>query len=267
MAEQKATIAFLSHGGGPLPLLGDAAHQQMVESLQSLAKELPKPEAIIVFSAHWEASEVSITSSQKLSLYYDYYGFPEESYHIQYPVPGNPKLAARIQSLLEAKKVACHMEDNRGLDHGVFVPLKIMYPDADIPTIQISLINGLDPADHIKLGRALRALLSDNVLIIGSGFSFHNLKAFFGASDQQSRLLNESFDEWLTETCMSASLHEFERAERLMEWQNAPGALYCHPREEHLIPLHICYGLAQKPASKRLSFDVMGKKASCFIWF
>ncbi len=266
MAEQKATIAFLSHGGGPLPLLGDSAHQQMVASLQSLSKDLPKPEAIIVFSAHWEESEVSIISSAKPSLYYDYYGFPEESYHIQYPVAGNPELAAKIQSLLAPKKIACHMEDNRGFDHGVFVPLKIMYPEADIPTVQVSLLNGLDPEEHIKLGRALRSLLSENILIIGSGFSFHNLKAFFGASDQQSRLLNESFDAWLTETCMGASLHEFERAERLMEWQNAPGALYCHPREEHLIPLHVCYGLAQKAAERRLSFDVMGKKASCFVW-
>jgi len=164
-----------------LPLLGDAAHKEMVESLQSLATELPKPEAIIVFSAHWEASEVSIILSQKPSLYYDYYGFPEESYHIQYPVAGNPKLAARVQSLLETKKVACHMEDNRGLDHGVFVPLKIMYPQADIPTVPVSFLNWLNPEEHIKLGRALRPLLSDNILIIGSGFSFHNLKAFFGA--------------------------------------------------------------------------------------
>ncbi|MBD3652872.1 class III extradiol ring-cleavage dioxygenase [Kangiella sp.] len=266
MTEQKAKIAFLSHGGGPLPLLGDPAHQEMVTNLQSLAEELPKPEAIVVFSAHWEESEVSIVSSAKPSLYYDYYGFPEESYHIQYPVAGNPQLASKIQSLLAPKKIACHMEDNRGLDHGVFVPLKIMYPEADIPTIQVSLLNGLDPEEHLKLGRALRSLLSENILIIGSGFSFHNLKAFFGASDQQSRLLNESFDQWLTETCMSASLHEFERAERLLEWKNAPGAMYCHPREEHLIPLHICYGLAQRAADKRLSFEVMGKKASCFVW-
>lgn len=266
MAEQKATVAFLSHGGGPLPLLGDSAHQEMIDALQLLSNEIPKPDAILVFSAHWEESEVSIISSSRPSLYYDYYGFPEESYHIQYPVAGSPKLASKIQSLLAAKKIACHMQENRGLDHGVFVPLKLMYPEADIPTLQVSLLNDLDPEEHIKLGRALRSLLAENILIIGSGFSFHNLKAFFGASDRQSRLLNESFDEWLTETCMSASLHEFERAERLMEWQNAPGALYCHPREEHLIPLHVCYGFAQKAADKRLSFDVMGKLASCFVW-
>ncbi|WP_417447014.1 DODA-type extradiol aromatic ring-opening family dioxygenase [Kangiella sp.] len=266
MAEQKATIAFLSHGGGPLPLLGDPAHQEMVDALQLLAKDIPKPDAILVFSAHWEESEVSIIGNSKASLYYDYYGFPDESYHIQYPVKNDSKLANKVHSLLESKGIASHFENSRGLDHGVFVPLKIMYPEADIPCIQVSLLASLDPEEHIKLGRALRSLLSSNVLIIGSGFSFHNLKAFFGASDQQSRLLNESFDEWLTETCMSASLHEFERAERLMEWQNAPGALYCHPREEHLIPLHICYGLAQKPANKRLSFNVMGKQASCFVW-
>lgn len=266
MSEHKATIAFISHGGGPLPLLGDSAHQEMVHALQSLAQELPQPEAIIVFSAHWEESEVGIISSTKPPLYYDYYGFPEESYHIQYPVLGNPELAAKVQSLLLNKNIPCHMEENRGLDHGVFVPLKIMYPQADIPVIQVSLLSSLDPEQHIQLGRTLRSLLSENILILGSGFSFHNLKAFFGASDTQSRLLNESFDKWLVETCMSASLHEFDRAERLMEWQTAPSALYCHPREEHLIPLHICYGLAQRAANKRLSFNIMGKKASCFIW-
>lgn len=266
MAAQKATIAYISHGGGPLPLLGDPAHQEMVDNLQSFAKEVRKPEAVVVFSAHWEESEVSIISNPRPSLYYDYYGFPEESYHIQYPVSGNPPLADKIQTLLSHKNIPTEMEATRGLDHGVFVPLKIMYPEADIPVIQISLLNGLDPEKHIQLGRALRSLLSENILILGSGFSFHNLKAFFGARDQQSRQLNEAFDDWLTETCMSASLHEFDRAERLMEWQNAPGALYCHPREEHLIPLHICYGLAQRAADKRLSFDVMGKRASCFIW-
>ena len=266
MAVQQATIAFISHGGGPLPLLGDPAHQEMVDSLRSFANELRKPEAIIVFSAHWEESEVSVTSNAQPALYYDYYGFPEESYHIQYPVAGNPALAQKVQTLLSKKDIPSDLITNRGLDHGVFVPLKIMYPQADIPVIQISLLNGLNPEQHIQLGRSLRSLLSENVLILGSGFSFHNLKAFFGATDQQSRLLNEAFDDWLTETCMSASLHEFDRAERLMEWQNAPGALYCHPREEHLIPLHICYGFAQKAANKRLSFDVMGKKASCFVW-
>jgi 4,5-DOPA dioxygenase extradiol len=262
----RARILYLSHGGGPLPLLGDAGHQEMVNKLQAIAATLKKPSAIIVISAHWEERQATITSSAHPALIYDYYGFPKESYDIEYPAPGNPDLAREVSSLLKAKNIEAVLDAKRGFDHGLFVPLKIMYPQADIPCLQVSLVKGLDPMTHINIGEAMAGLESNNLLVIGSGFSFHNMKAFFTPGTRESQLQNASFEDWLIDTCSNPELDETERTSRLVNWDKAPAARYCHPREEHLLPLHVCYGLAKRPCHAVFDLTILGKKASMYLW-
>ena len=195
--ECKPKALFISHGGGPLPLLGDVGHRELVECLAGIATDIEKPAAIIVISAHWEENLPTVTSGATPALIYDYSGFPQASYEIRYPCPGAPSIAREICKTLEDSGIQAGLDANRGFDHGLFVPLKIMYPEADIPCVQLSLVSTLDPSHHIAIGRALRALPLENVLLIGSGFSFHNMKAFFRADTPQSRELNHSFEQWL----------------------------------------------------------------------
>jgi aromatic ring-opening dioxygenase catalytic subunit (LigB family) len=263
---QTPKALFLSHGGGPLPLLGDAGHREMVSCLEDIASGIPRPDALIVVSAHWEERICTITAGKNPSLIYDYYGFPAESYEIQYPCTGEPSLAGELYEMLVKAGVGAKLDESRGFDHGVFVPLKIMYPEADIPCVQLSLLNTLDPAQHMDVGRALWRLSQKNVLVIGSGFSFHNLPAFFAADTPASRELNHSFEEWLAITCSSADYSEEQRAQMLMRWSDAKGARFCHPREEHLMPLHVCYGVARAPCSKRWGLRIMNKESSMYLW-
>jgi aromatic ring-opening dioxygenase catalytic subunit (LigB family) len=170
-------------------------------------------------------------------LLFDYYGFPPESYELTWPAPGEPALARRVRQLLAAAGFESAENRERGFDHGAFVPLKLAYPEANVPTLQFSLIRGLDPKQHLALGRALAPLRDEGVFIIGSGMTFHNLRAF----GPQSSKVAAAFDAWLRE---SALLPENERAERLCDWANAPAARLAHPREEHLLPLMVIAGAA-----------------------
>lgn len=256
---------FISHGGGPLPLLGDKQHLEMNECLRNLAASMPEPEAIVLVSAHWEERVPTVTAAQHPSLIYDYYGFPPESYEIKYPCPGEPSLATELQRLLCKKDFDAELSDNRGLDHGAFVPLKIMYPKANIPCVQVSMIDSLNPDDHIKMGSVMSQLHKENVLLIGSGFSFHNLNAFF-KKDPESDRQNTEFENWLQEACGSDQLSENKRREKLVNWESAPGARYCHPREEHLLPLHVCYGAAGGPCTETYRLNIMNKMSSMFRW-
>jgi 4,5-DOPA dioxygenase extradiol len=263
--EDRAQLVYFSHGGGPLPILGDPGHKAMVEFMERLPEQLRKPEAILVVSAHWEESAATLLGAASPAMFYDYYGFPEEAYAITYPAPGSPALAERIAGLLEQNAIPARIDPNRGFDHGLFIPLKLMYPQADIPALQLSLLRGLDPAAHIALGKALRALLQENILVVGSGFSFHNMRAFSWEADGAPDPGNDAFQDWLIETC-TAPLSQPERERRLAAWEQAPSARYCHPREEHLLPLHVCQGLAGRSA--RLVFDdrILGKRAVAFLW-
>lgn len=249
-----------------MPLLGDPGHQEMVSCLQTIAANIPRPDALLVVSAHWEEPIPTITAGLNPPLIYDYYGFPEASYHIQYPCPGEPALAHDTHELLTGAGIESRLDETRGFDHGVFIPLKIMFPDADIPCVQLSLVDGLDPTTHMQIGRALSALSQRNVLVIGSGFSFHNMKAFFTDDTPETRELNLSFERWLAQTCCAAERSESERARLLAGWSDAPGARYCHPREEHLLPLHVCYGVAQAPCAQRFELSILNKRSSMYLW-
>lgn len=264
--KQKGHIIYISHGGGPMPLLGDPSHQEMVEQLQVIAKKVGKPSAIILVSAHWEAGRPTVTSGQAQGLIYDYGGFAKQAFEIQYPCPGEPELANRIYRALSQKGIDASMDEYRGFDHGLFVPLKIMYPEADIPCVQLSLVNSLNPDVHIKMGKALANLNWDNVLFIGSGFSFHNMRAFFSSGTDESDAKNLAFDQWLRALMSDDTISENTRELGLLNWETAPQARYCHPREEHLLPLHVCYGIAGKASDESYELKIMNKHASMFLW-
>ena len=264
-ASRRAQAVYFSHGGGPLPILGDPSHQAMVEFMARLPAQLARPEAIVVVSAHWEEDAATLLGAPNPPMFYDYYGFPKEAYSITYPAPGHPALAERIAGLLEKRGISARIDAQRGFDHGLFIPLKLIYPQADTPSIQLSLLRGLEPMAHIALGKALRELLSENILVIGSGFSFHNLNGFFSQTAGRPDKANDAFQDWLIETC-TGSLSESEREQSLIEWEQAPSARYCHPREEHLLPLHVCVGMMGRPAAVAFDDQILGKRAVAFLW-
>jgi aromatic ring-opening dioxygenase catalytic subunit (LigB family) len=265
--DHAARIIYIPHGGGPMPLLNDPGHKSLIDFLESFSSKIKRPEAILIISAHWEEACVSLTSASAPELIYDYGGFPPETYTIQYPAPGNPGLSHEIAELLESQSIPARLDEQRGFDHGMFVPLKLMYPEADIPCIQLSLLNSLSAQDHIVFGKALAPLKEKNILIVGSGMSFHNLRSFFmpGLVSEEE---NIAFDTWLKETCSSEALTLQEREHRLENWQQAPAALKCHPRPEHLLPLHVCFGIACDNGNAEVVFsdEVMGRRVSGFLW-
>ena len=259
-----APILYIPHGGGPMPLLGDPGHLKLIEFLKTVVNRFERPEAILIISAHWEFQVPALTAGSKPDLVYDYGGFPDEAYQITYPAPGQPELARDIAGLLAASGLPVHLNDQRGFDHGMFVPLKLMYPDADVPCLQLSLLNHLNAMGHIELGRALAPLRKRNVMVLGSGMSFHNLRSFFMpglVSDED----NLAFQEWLNEVSTS-NISEQQRAASLANWHEAPGGMACHPRPEHLLPLHVCYGTANKKAERIFYDEVIGKPVSGFLW-
>ncbi len=263
---RKINTVFISHGGGPLPVLGDPGHAEMISTLKKLAEELPRPKAILVISAHWEANHPTVTSASKPGMMYDYEGFPDEAYQLQYPSPGEPELADKVVSALMDAGIAAESSPERPYDHGLYTPLMLMYPEADIPAIQLSLVKGLDPDEHLRIGEALQGLDYDDLLIIGSGFSFHNMRAFFIPESPDMHAANAAFQNWLEETCMSKELPEEERRKRLQHWAEAPSARYCHPREEHLLPLHVCYGIAGRAADEYIATTILGKASGMYAW-
>ncbi|MDH3693972.1 MAG: dioxygenase [Gammaproteobacteria bacterium] len=268
LPETLSPVLYLPHGGGPLPLLGDKGHEDLVDFLKVISSELGEPSAILVISAHWEEEQPTITGGAHPELIYDYYGFPPESYEFQYLAPGEPQLANDVFELIENSGVKARLDDRRGFDHGLFVPLELMYPEAHIPCIQLSLLKNLNPGEHIALGKSLAALRRKNVLIVGSGLSFHNMKAFF-SKGSETMTGDEEFDRWLTNVCTNPEISSDEREKQLVNWENAPSARYCHPREEHLLPLHVCYGAAcaETPTAKVVfNRKVMGQQVSALLW-
>jgi aromatic ring-opening dioxygenase catalytic subunit (LigB family) len=236
-------VVFLPHGGGPWPFvetgIGTKAEQAELASYLRSVAAVPQapPRAVLVISAHWEEPVPTVMSSAHPPMLYDYYGFPPASYEITWPAPGEPALAARVRELLAQAGIESAENGARGFDHGTFVPLKLAYPKADIPTVQLSLKRGLDPAEHLALGRALAPLRDEGVFIVGSGMTFHNLRAF----GPQSAVAAEEFDAWLR---ITAALDSAERDRRLIDWERAPSARRAHPREEHLMPLLVVAGAA-----------------------
>jgi aromatic ring-opening dioxygenase catalytic subunit (LigB family) len=227
-------------------------------ALEGIGPSLPAtPAAIVVVSAHWEAAAVEVDSGATPGLIYDYGGFPPHTYELTYPAPGDPALAARIGSLLASAGIEHRLVPDRGWDHGVFIPLKVMYPDADVPVVAMSLRQDLDPTFHLELGRALAPLRDEGVLLVGSGSSFHNF-AHFGSP------LAGPFDDWLNDVVARPAP---ERELALANWTEAPHARIAHGREEHLLPLMVAAGAADDvPARNIFRGEALDTLMSCFLF-
>ena len=258
-------VFFIPHGGGPCFFMEwdpKDAWDSMAAWLRAWPATLPeKPKALLVISGHWEEEEVMLTGNAAPSLIYDYSGFPPHTYELKWPAPGAPELAAHVQSMLLHGGVVAGIDPERGFDHGVFIPLKVAFPDADIPTVQLSLRHDLDAEAHLKIGKALAALREEGVLIIGSGMSYHNMRKFRWNNTQIPDA--DPFDTWLTQAVTQTDY--LARNAMLAEWLDAPGARDAHPREEHLIPLMVAAGAAMDSVGERVFHDqVLGAPISAY---
>lgn len=256
---------FLPHGGGPCFFMdwtwgpADTWHATQ-RFLEGLAATLPAPpKALLVVSGHWEEPVFTAGSGARPQLIFDYSGFPAHTYRLTWPAPGDPELAERVTNLLANGGCPSAADPNRGYDHGIFVPLKVAFPDAEIPVVTLSLASSLDPALHIAAGRALLPLRDEGVLIIGSGMSFHNLGAYF---QPQTRARAQDFNDWLTH---AVEMPAAQRNDLLSNWRSAPYAAFAHPREEHLVPLFVAAGAGGDVPGQRIFTDEpMGAAISAF---
>ena len=259
---------FIPHGGGPCFFMEwnpKDTWDRMEAWLKTWPTTLPaKPKAVLVISGHWEEATLSITANPQPPLIYDYSGFPPETYALTWPAAGDPALAARVQQLLTQANFPAQLDAERGFDHGVFIPLKVAFPHADIPTVQLSLHQGLSAAEHLAIGKALAPLRDEGVLIIGSGMSYHNMRRYRWNNEPISGPEPQQFDDWLT---AAVEADATARTQALSAWSSADGALDAHPRgkEEHLIPLMVAAGAAGEDRGERLLSDrVLGAPISAY---
>jgi len=260
----KLSTLFLPHGGGPCFFMDwnpPDTWKKMANWLASIPVSLPEPpKAMLVISGHWEEPEFTVTASPNPPLIYDYSGFPPQTYKLKYDAPGSPELAARVRELLTVAGIHSRSDAKRGFDHGVFIPLKVAFPNANIPIVQLSLRSGLSPAEHLAVGRALQPLRDEEILIIGSGMSYHNLRRLFSGRDIPE---SDQFDRWLTAAVTNVDPER--RAEQLRHWQEAPAARDAHPQAEHLLPLMVTTGAGGNDPARRVFTDrVMGATVSAF---
>ncbi len=263
-------VLCLPHGGGPWPVMkdafGDPADYDRLEAyLKQVGESMrPRARAPLVVSAHWEEPRPTVHFGAHPGMLYDYGGFPEFAYKLSWPAPGDPALAARVDELLRAAGFETGREEERGYDHGTFVPLMIAFPKADLPVVQLSLVRTLDPATHFSLGRALEPLRQEGVLVIGSGMSYHNMRGFM-SGDPRVGAVSRGFDDWLAE---AVALPDPDgRKRRLVDWQKVPGARECHPRSEHLVPLFVAAGAAgADPGRRDYASSLMGVSVSSHVF-
>lgn len=256
---------FLPHGGGPCFFMdwtwgpADTWHatQHFLEGVQASLPATPK--ALLVISGHWEETGFTAGAMENPELIYDYSGFPPHTYELTWPAPGDPDLAARVTTMLREAGLPAGLSRTRGYDHGVFVPLKVAFPEAQIPVVPLSLDRGLDPELHLQAGRALAPLRDEGVLIVASGMSFHNLRAYMRPETREAAA---AFDAWLTKAVEAPAN---QRSELLRYWQNAPYASFAHPRAEHLLPLMVAAGAGGEGPGRRIFRDEpMGAAISAF---
>jgi aromatic ring-opening dioxygenase catalytic subunit (LigB family) len=242
---------FLSHGGGPWPWMKEergAAYDQLEASLLQVRRQFgAAPRAVLMVSGHWEADSFLLSSAARPPMVYDYYGFPEYTYRIRYDAPGAPALAETVRDILDRSGLASRLDPARGFDHGTFSLMQTMYPESDMPLLQLSLRADFDPAAHLKAGELLAPLRDAGVLIVGSGLSYHDLRGLMSGMGAKASAV---FDAWLNETLVGVSPEQ--RRARLLRWQEAPAARAAHPREDHLMPLMVAVGAAGEDAGARI---------------
>ncbi len=250
----KLPTLFIPHGAGPCFFMDwtrgpTDTWDRTAAWLKGLVADLPeRPKAILVVSGHWEEPQFTVGSAARPPMLFDYYGFPEETYRLRFDAQGSPPLAGRVRELLGAAGFPTAEDAERGYDHGVFVPLLLATPDADIPVVQLSLRGDLDPEAHLAAGRALAPLRDEGVLIVGSGMSWHNMRGFSPAFTAKS----EVFDAWLT----AAMADPAKRDAAIRSWDEGPYAREAHPREEHLAPLFVAAGAAEGEPGRLAFRDV-----------
>jgi aromatic ring-opening dioxygenase catalytic subunit (LigB family) len=241
---------FISHGGGPWPWMKEqmgGVYDRLEAALARMPADLgTTPSAVLMVSAHWEEPCFTVQAHPHPPMLYDYGGFPDFTYRIQYPAPGAPAVATRVRALLAAAGIESAEDAARGFDHGMFAPMAVIYPKADVPVLQLSLKRGLAPDAHLALGRALAPLRDEGILVVGSGLSYHNLRAFGPAA----RAPSAAFDAWLHATLAIAD--PAARSAALAAWERAPAARLAHPREEHLLPLMVALGAAEHEPATRI---------------
>ncbi|GAB2728180.1 class III extradiol ring-cleavage dioxygenase [Melaminivora jejuensis] len=250
-------VLFIPHGAGPCFFMDWSppdAWDRTAAWLRGIPASLPaRPAAIVLVTAHWLEAQPTLGSAAQPALLFDYHGFPPHTYELTYPAPGAPQLARQASALLAQAGFAPQLDERRGLDHGSFIPLKVAFPEADIPVLQMSLLSSLDAAEHLRLGQALQPLRDAGALIIGSGMSYHNMR---GYGDPRSTPASSAFDHWLAET---VALPEAQRHARLADWAaaSAPAGRLAHPagREEHLLPLLVAAGAAGASPGARVFTD------------
>lgn len=248
----KLPTYFLTHGGGPWPYMPEM--RDLMRNLELSIRKVPHeigttPKAVLAISAHWEDAAFSVMAHPRPSMLYDYHGFPAHTYRVTYAAPGSPALARRVQNLLESAGVPTQLDAQRGFDHGAFVPLGLMYPNADVPVVQLSLQRDLDPAQHLAVGQALAPMREENVLIVASGSSYHNQHRLGPAG----KFSSEQFDGWLQDTLIGST--PAQRHLRLLNWCDAPSARVAHPREEHLLPLMVAVGAAHDEPAELVYYE------------
>lgn len=243
MSQPLLPTYFLSHGGGPWPWMMESmpgVFDKLERSLVAIPKELGiKPIAVLMITAHWIERGFAVSGNAAPPMIYDFGGFPEHTYRVKYPAQGSPELAREIETLLNQAGLPARVDHERGLDHGTYTPLVPMFPEANIPVVQLSIDRRFDPETHLKAGQALAPLRQKGILIVGSGLSFHNLGTF----GPEAAAPSKAFDQWLQE---SLALPSQERWKRLCQWSQAPSARKAHPREDHLLPLMVAVGAASE---------------------
>jgi aromatic ring-opening dioxygenase catalytic subunit (LigB family) len=245
---QKLPVYFLSHGGGPWPWMRQempVVWDKLDASLKSIPASLDvKPRALLIITSHWREKEFVISSNANPPMIYDFGGFPAHTYQVSYPAPGFPDLAQHVLQLLQSAGLPARLDGERGFDHGTYTIAYPMFPLADVPIVQLSIQKRYDSRVHIELGRSLKSLRNEGVLILGSGLSFHNLGLF----GEEAKLPSQQFDRWLQNTLLHQSGEA--RVESLLNWSKAPSARIAHPREDHLIPLMVVAGAAESEAAQ-----------------
>jgi aromatic ring-opening dioxygenase catalytic subunit (LigB family) len=259
MTQSRIPTYFLSHGGGPWPWLkaeSGVMFDQLEASIHNVRHELgDAPRAVLIISAHWEAERFMLSSATRPPMEFDYHGFPDHTYRIRYDAPGAPALAQTVREMLEHGGISSGLDAKRGFDHGTFTLMHTMYPEAQMPLVQLSLRADFDATDHIKVGELLAPLRDEGILIIGSGFSYHNFREANGVRAATSA----TFDGWLNDTLVVSPPDE--RRQLLVHWPTAPAARAAHPREDHLIPLMVAVGAAGNDVGARIyhQSDFMGQ--------
>jgi 4,5-DOPA dioxygenase extradiol len=251
---------FISHGAPTMALQED----DTTRFLQTLGEQIPAPAAVICMSAHWATGSTSVSSGEEPATVHDFSGFGERLNAFHYPAPGDPALAAQICDTLHGAGLDVSADSGRGLDHGVWVPLKWMYPRGDVPVVCVSVVPGGGPAHQYAVGAALRELTAQGCLLLGSGGTTHNLAAVnFLQPDAPAHTLASDFEDWLTERVTRGAAQEL-----LAYRERAPGAVWNHASDEHLLPMFFALGAAREPAGecvhRRITFEVLS--LSAFRW-